>query len=149
MRSKAPLVLIEQMIMLLVFALAAALCLQAFVKADGISMQGENRSYAVVAAQNAAEVIRHSGGSMEHALSKAADRLGAQYGENGLDLYYDAEWLETAEEGRYHLTAQGLLTEVPGLCKALIQVKDTEGMEEEGKLLFEIGVAWQEVGFQE
>lgn len=84
MRSKAPLVLIEQMIMLLVFALAAALCLQAFVKADGISMQGENRSYAVVAAQNAAEVIRHSGGSMEHALSKAADRLGAEYGENGL-----------------------------------------------------------------
>ena len=48
MRSKAPLVLIEQMIMLLVFALAAALCLQAFVKADGISMQGEKRSYAVV-----------------------------------------------------------------------------------------------------
>ena len=86
---------------------------------------------------------------MEHALSKAADRLGADYGENGLDLYYDAEWLETAEEGRYHLTAQGLLTEVPGLCKALIQVKDTEGMEEEGKLLFEIEVAWQEVGFHE
>ena len=30
MRSKAPLMLMEQMVMLLVFALAAAVCLQAF-----------------------------------------------------------------------------------------------------------------------
>ena len=41
MRSKAPLVLIEQMVMLLVFALASALCLQAFVKSDAISVRGE------------------------------------------------------------------------------------------------------------
>lgn len=148
MRSKAPLALIEQMIMLLVFALAAALCLQAFVKADAISMQGENRSYAVVAAQNAAEAIRHSGGSMEHALSEAADRLGGTYGENGLDLYYDEEWMETAKGGRYHLAAHGLLPEVPGLCKALVQVKE-EGDVQEEKILFEIEVAWQEVEFHE
>ena len=36
MRSKAPLVMMEQMVMLLVFALAAALCLQAFVRSDEI-----------------------------------------------------------------------------------------------------------------
>ena len=43
MRSKAPLVMMEQMVMLLVFALAAALCLQAFVKSDQLSQQGEVR----------------------------------------------------------------------------------------------------------
>ena len=32
MRSKAPLLLMEQMVMLAVFALAAALCVQAFVR---------------------------------------------------------------------------------------------------------------------
>ncbi len=37
MKSKAPLVLMEQIIMLLVFALAAAICLQAFIKADALS----------------------------------------------------------------------------------------------------------------
>ena len=37
MRSKAPLALMEQMVMVLVFALAAALCLQAFALADRIS----------------------------------------------------------------------------------------------------------------
>ena len=40
-RSKAPLAMMEQMVMLLVFALAAALCLQAFVKSDGMSKRGE------------------------------------------------------------------------------------------------------------
>ncbi len=33
-QSEAPLALMEQMVMLLVFALAAALCLQAFVRSD-------------------------------------------------------------------------------------------------------------------
>ena len=41
MRSKAPLILMEQMVMLLVFALAAALCLQAFVKSDSLSSRSE------------------------------------------------------------------------------------------------------------
>ena len=47
MRSKAPLAMMEQMVMLLVFALAAALCLQAFVKSDQLSQQGEVRDRAV------------------------------------------------------------------------------------------------------
>ena len=34
MRSKTPLALMEQMVMVLVFALAAALCLQVFVVSD-------------------------------------------------------------------------------------------------------------------
>lgn len=34
MRSKAPLVLMEQLVMVLVFALAAALCVQVFVLSD-------------------------------------------------------------------------------------------------------------------
>ena len=40
-RSKAPLALMEQIIMILVFALAAAVCLQAFVYANGLSTRGE------------------------------------------------------------------------------------------------------------
>lgn len=36
-RSKAPLALMEQIIMILVFALASAVCLQAFVYADRLS----------------------------------------------------------------------------------------------------------------
>ena len=50
MRSKAPLILMEQMVMLLVFALAAALCLQAFVKSDALSSRGEARDRALLEA---------------------------------------------------------------------------------------------------
>ena len=60
MRSKAPLVLMEQMVMLLVFALAAALCMQAFVKSDQLSQQIVDRDQAVSLCQNAAEAIRAS-----------------------------------------------------------------------------------------
>ncbi|MCI9425675.1 MAG: hypothetical protein HFF30_08945, partial [Flavonifractor sp.] len=51
MRSKAPLVMMEQMVMLLVFALAAALCLQAFVRSDAQSKHSEARDRAVLQAQ--------------------------------------------------------------------------------------------------
>ena len=68
MKSKAPLALMEQIVMLLVFALAAALCLQAFVKSDQISRESQARSNAALAVQNTAETIRYSGGSFEHAL---------------------------------------------------------------------------------
>ena len=58
MRSKAPLVMIEQMIMLLVFALAAVLCLQAFTTSKEISEESICRDRAVVEVQNAAAMER-------------------------------------------------------------------------------------------
>ena len=61
MKHKPPLILMEQMVMLLVFALAAALCLQAFVKSDGLSKDSEVRDQAVTLCQNAAETLRHFG----------------------------------------------------------------------------------------
>ena len=51
MKSKAPLALMEQMVMLLVFALAAALCLQAFVQSDRLSRESEARAHAAVLCQ--------------------------------------------------------------------------------------------------
>ena len=61
-KSKAPLVMLEQMVMLLVFALAAALCLQAFVKSDQMSRNSEARDRAMILCQSAAEAIRQTNG---------------------------------------------------------------------------------------
>ena len=52
MKSKAPLLLMEQMVMLLVFALAAALCLQAFVRSEAMSRESEARDHAAVLCQS-------------------------------------------------------------------------------------------------
>ena len=67
MRSKAPLALMEQMIMVLVFALAAALCLRAFVLSDSMSIENERRDNGVLLAQNAAEVYKACRGDAEAA----------------------------------------------------------------------------------
>ena len=143
MKSKAPLTLMEQTVMALVFALAAAVCIQAFVKADRISVRSEEKSYAAFAAQDAAELLKYSGGDMGHALSQAAELLEGTYEQELLYLDYDADWNRTKQDGVYRLTARGVPVEEPGLQKALVQVvtEDTEDPE----LLFELEVAWLEV----
>lgn len=141
MRSKAPLLLMEQMVMLLVFALAAALCVQAFVKSDAVSARGEARDNAVIAAQTAAETIRLAGGSPEEALAAAASVLpDAEFTDGTLRQCLDGEWSAVpaaSSDAEYTLAAQPLPEEQPGLSKAEIAVASRE------ETLFTIEVAWQ------
>lgn len=136
MRSKAPLALMEQMVMLLVFALAAALCLQAFVKSNEISRTGAERDRAAVLCQSTAEIIRSGGGDPAQALSRAARRLDCRYDGGILQADYDGEW-NIVPVGIYRLTAQ----EVPGEAPGLYTVRVTA--ENEDEILFSINVAWQ------
>ena len=91
MKSKAPLVLMEQIIMVLVFALASALCLQSFVLAGKISRQTEAKNHAAIELQNTAESLKASG--PDNYIKDA----GAVQTENGYVLWYDADWNQTAE----------------------------------------------------
>lgn len=148
MRSKAPLVLIEQMVMLLVFALASALCLQAFVKSDAISVRSQEKGRAAIAAQNAAEMIRHKGGDIEHAFTQTGRMLGGTYEQGELRIDYDENWNVTDEDGAYYLIAKEAPAQVSGLRKASVQVAAGEQKGEPG-ILFELEVAWQEVDANE
>lgn len=140
MKSKAPLLLMEQMIMLLVFAFAAALCLQAFVKSDNISRRSENRDRALQEAQIAAEVIRHTKGDFK----QAAELLGgSRYEEDSLQLVYDRDWNPAQDTMRYHLGIVLQDSGVPGLGKAQIWVRDESAEEQEAELL-RFDVMWQE-----
>lgn len=145
MRSKAPLALMEQMVMLLVFALAAALCLRAFVLSDRLSRRDEARSQASEICQSAAEAILHSGGTGEEALVGAGDILGAEYAQGMLQQTYDEDWAPIREGGwseavpAYRLTAVAEDSGQPGLGLARVNVYDIE----EEELLFQLEVAWQ------
>lgn len=143
MKSKAPLALIEQTVMVMVFALSAALCIQAFVKAEQISARSEERSYAALAAQDAAELIKNIGGDMDHALSGAGDLLGGAYEQDMLHIDYNKDWNLSDGDSVYRLTVQGVPVEEPGLQKALVQV--VTGDLGEAELLFELEAAWLEV----
>jgi len=58
MKSKAPLLMMEQLVMTLVFGLAAALCLKCFALAHEMNRRTEQQDEAVRIAQNAAELLK-------------------------------------------------------------------------------------------
>ena len=94
MRSKAPLVRREQLVMVLVFALAAAVCLRLFVGAENIARETARRDEAVIVAQNAAQLLK-AGRSAEEA---------AQVG------------------GIYDVQIRAISSEIPGTKKTEISV---------------------------
>ena len=65
MKNKTSLLLMEQLVMILVFALAAALCLQAFAQAKVISEETARYDQAVTLARNAAELLKATGGDLQ------------------------------------------------------------------------------------
>lgn len=142
MKSKAPLVLMEQMVMLLVFALAAALCLQAFVKSDEMSRRSEDRDRAMTLCQTTAETVRHFGGDVSPALEKAAERLGYSIDHGILWQEFDEDW-NPVEFGVYRLDAEGIPSDVPGLNRVSVCVMKGFNAGEELEILFQIEVAWQ------
>lgn len=141
MKSKTPLSLMEQMVMLLVFALAAALCMQAFVLSDSLSRRAEARDRACLVCQSAAELLQRTGAAGEEALSGAAAALGAEYVHGTLLQGYGTDWKPAAEaeEAAYRLTAEEEDSGQPGLGRARISVCDARTEE----VLFQLETAWQ------
>ena len=86
-KSKSTLALMEQAVMILVFAVAATLCVQAFVRADAYSKELERRDRAVNLCQTVAETVKAKKGDMEAtaAQSEATVSGGMMF------LYYNKE----------------------------------------------------------
>lgn len=136
--------LMEELVMLVVFALAAALCLQAFVKSDQMSRRSEARDQAVALCQSAAEAVRASEGDFR----RAAELLGAEQQEDSLRMFYGEDWqpAQPTSPGAYPfgytLGAAREESGVPGLGKARVWVVDDH--DEAGEVLFSLDVTWQE-----
>lgn len=137
MKSKAPLALMEQLVMLLVFALAAALCLQAFVLSDQMSGRCEERDRAVTAVQNAAEALKSCGGDLDAGVRI----LGGTSAGGQWQIGYDAGWKQTAvDQAVYQVLVVLKPTEEPLLGSAEVLAQTVEGRQ-----LFQLAVSWQEV----
>lgn len=147
-RSKTSLLLMEQLVTLLIFALAAAVCLQVFVKADGLSRDMEARDKAAVICQNAAETVQYCGGDLEAALTQMSGAPAGWRDGFGYFESYDADGEPLPGDGTrrsasYTLRAQAVDSGVPGLGKAKITYYQwNHGTMEE---LFSLETAWQEV----
>lgn len=129
MKSKAPLVMMEQMVMILVFALAAALCLQAFVLSDNMSAEGRDRDRAVLLCQNTAEQW------------KAVSRLGgeADMPEDKVQVFYNEALEPTEGPSAYRVETEPLEESRENLQKFSIRAFK----EESGQELFSIELGLQ------
>ena len=134
MRSKAPLALMEQLVMVLVFALAAALCVQVFVLSDRTSRRNEARDRAVLEAQNAAEELKSVHGDFE----QMTGLYGGTWNGQLWGRSYDADWARDGDD--YHV----LVTPADS-GDALLGAAEVTVYTAEGDLLFTLPVAWQEV----
>lgn len=136
MKSKAPLALAEQIIMMLVFALAAAICLSVFAKCDGIARENRARDFAALEAQNAAEVLKAFRGDTD----AAAESYGGTASGELWEIFYDESGEMTDNNNpQYHLLADICRGEagVPGCADISV--------ESGGEPVFSIEVCWQEV----
>ena len=129
MKSKTPLSLMAQLVMVLVFALAAALCVSCFVTADRLSRRNAVRDEAVVAAQNVAETIKGCQGDYE----QAATLLNGTLEHGILELCAD-------EDFRIVVTPEN--SGDPLLGRARVEVCAAQ----DGETLVALTVLWQEVG---
>ena len=137
MRSKAPLAMMEQMVMVLVFALAAALCVQVFVFSDQTSRQNEERDRAVTAAQNAAEQLKGVRGDF----ARAAELYGGDWNGALWGVSFGEDWTAApASDAAYHVFVTPLESETPLLGSAGVAVYSAAG-----ECLYSLPVAWQEV----
>lgn len=127
-RSKAPLALMEQIIMILVFALTAAVCLQAFVYSNTLSKRGENEN---LAAAHVQEVVEHCK-MLSGDLDQVCGSLSGERTESGLKVYY--------EEDRMTVIL-AITDSSQWLEKARVSVELEDGQE-----IFSLDTAWQKGG---
>ena len=136
MKRNASLALIEQVIMLLILIVAAALCLRAFAWSDQQSLHYTDCDRAMVELQSAAEILKaHSGD-----FSAAAASYGGRATQTQWVLDFDENWNITATSGTYRICATAIACDVDYLGSATLTVQPVVG-----DIFAELTISWQEV----
>ncbi len=117
-QSKASLFLMELIICILFFSLAAAVCVQLFVRSHNLSKRTVDQSQAVIIAENLAECFYSSEGDTLKLLDYYPMADTSRHGEYNLNhpvitLYFDQAWQPISEADRAYYLAE-LLVMDPG-----------------------------------
>ncbi|MBQ3134237.1 MAG: hypothetical protein IJB75_00265 [Oscillospiraceae bacterium] len=120
--------------MLLIFALAAAVCLRGLAWADSTSKHNRNCDLAMAEVQSAAAILQNNGGD----LAAAAEIMGGRADEQRWAIHYNEQWEQTDGAGAFILSVRFRPTP-PLMSSARITVTGDD------ELLAELTVSWQEV----
>jgi len=125
-RSRATLFLIEKLIVITVFALCAAACVQIFAESFITANDSRNMKNALVAAKNGAERFK----AFEDLLETAAALGGGLVDISGCEsavVYYDEDWQESSESGAaYVMRLERVEGEPPYICHLSVETIDRE-----------------------
>jgi hypothetical protein len=126
MRNRAFLPLMEILLTVAVFAVAAAICLQGFTKANDVSQRRSELDTAVLLAQDTCEVLKHARGDM----SLAAELTEGELTDSGILIHRDKNG------SRFTVTVSDKSTDSGvGLAKVTVSTPDRE--------VYSLNVAWQ------
>lgn len=100
-RTGTNLFLLELLPAILVFAFAAAVCMQIFAFARNRANESRNLSSAVLAAESAAECWKAADGDLE----ETARMLDGACGNGGVTVWYERDWMPCAQpQASFRLT---------------------------------------------
>ena len=106
-RSRATLFLIEQLIVIAVFALSAAACARILTAAYFDASTAKDLSYAILAAENGADSYKATNGDLGSVARLLGGATGTVDGSTAVIVHYDKDWQVTNEsEATYRLTLQ-------------------------------------------
>lgn len=114
--------LIELVVAVLLFSLAAAACVKIFVSAKLISDDGARLSGAITVAQSSAECFKAYGGNVD----EVSNMLGGTSNSNGFEISYDRNWKQTDRNGKYILCAEVTTEGFLRLCKITVKSGDDD-----------------------
>lgn len=124
----------EQICMIAVFAVAAAICLRGFALAHEISEGRSDLDAAVLLAQDTCEILKYTEGDVD----KAAEFLGGRVTDDGLIAYYDGNKMKTSRKKAVYVVKVSPSSSEDGVGAAEVEVSS------EGKVIYGLTVAWQE-----
>lgn len=135
MKNKAFLPILEQLIMILIFAVACVICLRVFLLANQISQDRDSLDQAVVITQNAAEILKSNHGD----LYPCAQLLGGNADDESLTIFYDSDQNCVDRESEAYLVLTITKTDSQNSMTECAQIRVTQN----DKVIYELKILWQ------
>lgn len=133
-RKKTPLLLMEQLVMVLVFALSATFCIQAFVLSNQISKESQDKDRAVKVTQNIAESLIETKGD----LIQLKQRFGGKIEKDTWRIDLNEDWTESGDTAFFISVKKKEVKGYLGETKVIVK-------NQEGSIFYKQDIAWQEV----
>ena len=102
-RSRSTLFLIEQLIVIAVFALCAAACVRILADAYITANESRDLSNALLVAESGAESFKAAGGDIGLVARLLGGTIGAAGSSNAVTVFYDKQWNACTEESAQYI----------------------------------------------